>query len=66
MIDILIFTALVNFQYQQSYAYSYCFYVNLSVSIVTFICSLLLNLDEIINEFKIWQVKTEKIKYSSI
>jgi hypothetical protein len=66
MIDILAFMALVRFQYQLSYTYNYCFYLNLSVSIVTFICSILLNLDEAVNEYRIWKVKGEKNNYLSI
>ena len=60
-VDLLAFSYLVSSQMEFSYKYGYCFYISLFTSILTFVYSWFLYMDDVINEFRLWKLRTEII-----
>lgn len=56
------FLFLVSSEVEQRYEFDFGFYLHFLITIFMFICSILLNLDEMVNEYRIWKVKAENPK----
>ena len=58
-LDLVAFVALVTNQVEQSYTFGTCFYMNAVIATFTFMCSLVLYLDDFINGYRKWILKHE-------
>lgn len=56
------FLLLVTSEVEHRYEFDFGFYLHFIITIFMFMCSILLNLDEIVNEYRIWKAKNENIK----
>ncbi len=60
----LVFAAVVSSkarsELDKSFKFGYCFYLNLVVIILTFAFSTIFYLDDVVNEYSVWKIKTEE------
>lgn len=67
IIELTAFSVVVRIQnINQSFRLGSCFYINVFIAILTLTCSILLHLDDLVNEWKIWKVKTDCVLSTQI
>ncbi|CAF0717294.1 unnamed protein product [Brachionus calyciflorus] len=59
---LIAFVLVVSSQIERSFKFGFTLYLHFSITLVTFSVSVLLNLDDLVNEYRLWKIKTQDYK----